>query len=265
MLNEAISLISAMFKLIEVTQAMLVIFPDVSRTSKEPILYRADRTHRSQKHQQDNDSKVETHAQKGRSKGTEAVAAPSDKSSLYSSGDEATPSRSHTDKTTPSRSHTDVSTTNSRSSTDVSTTLGSSEANAAITPGSSSMDAATTTPSSSSTDESSTPGSSSTDESSTPGSSSTDERRPCSQLQLLLASASSTPLISKDLNDACRPEITDIAVVFNGVQPDDGPSAATGHHAHVDLLPMATARCQAHGPTCSSVKSRLTEVTQPLQ
>ena len=78
-------LVSIMFTLIEVNQAMLVIFPDVTRNKIQDnaTLYRADRTHyRSQEHQQDKDSKVETHANKGRSKGIGAMAAPSDKSSL---------------------------------------------------------------------------------------------------------------------------------------------------------------------------------------
>ena len=38
-----------------------------------------------------------------------------------------------------------------------------------------------------------------------------------------------------DLNDACRPQITDIAVVLNGDKPDDGPSADTGRLAHVEM------------------------------
>ena len=43
-----------MFTLIEVTQAKLVIFPDGTRTQiQDSTLYRADRTHRSQEHQQD--------------------------------------------------------------------------------------------------------------------------------------------------------------------------------------------------------------------
>ena len=211
---------------------MLVIFPDVTRNKIQDnaTLYRADRTHyRSQEHQQDKDSKVETHAIKGRSKGNEAMAAPSDERSLCSSGDETFLIKDSTSSMADditNEGDTKAVTTISRSSTDKSTL------------------------SCSSTDEITT-SHSSTDGSTPSGSSSTDERRPCSQLQLLLASASSTPLISKDLNDACRPEITDIAVVLNGVKPDDGPSAATGHHAHADLLPMATARCQAHGPSSS--------------
>ena len=90
MLNEAISClylaVPIMFALLEVTQSTkLVIFPDVTRTQiQDTNLYQADRTHRSQQHQQDNDSKVETHAFKGRSKGNKAMAAPSDKSSLCS-------------------------------------------------------------------------------------------------------------------------------------------------------------------------------------
>ena len=317
--------LSIMFALIEVTQAELVIFPDGTRTQiPDPTLYRADRTHSSQEHQKDTDSKVATHAEKGRSKGNEAMAAPSDKSSLCSSGDEAKDSTSSTaddvtdtegdtkaettsttisrstdeathsepflyradrtrhssqehqkdndsqvethahkgrsegieamaapsdksshcssgDEAIPSRSSTDVSTFPSRSSTDVSTSPGSSPTDAATTSGSLSTDAATT-----------------------PGSSSSDKRS-CSKLQHQLATATSTSTITKVLLDACRPQITDIAVVLHGVQSDDGPSRATEHLAHVKLVPLAATRCRAHGPSCSSLQSRLNEVTQPTQ
>ena len=59
--------------------------------------------------------------------------------------------------------------------------------------------------------------------------------------------------------------VADIAVVLHGVQSDDGRISAMEHLTHASLLPLAATRCQAHGPSFCSFKSRLHEVTQPLK
>ena len=69
-------LVSFMYQCGEVNQAvLLVIFPDGTRT-KGATLYRDDRTQRSQEHCKEKESKVETNANKGRSRGNEVMTDP---------------------------------------------------------------------------------------------------------------------------------------------------------------------------------------------
>ena len=240
---------------------MLVIFPECTRT-KDATLYPADRTHRSQEHRKEKKSKVETNANKGRSRGYEAMAEPSSGSSHCSSGDEAV--YGFTDKETNDEEEDSTSTkpvddvpdregdtkaettTTLRSSTDESTTttLRSSSDESTILTLRSSTDDSTTLTLRSSTDDSTT----------STKSSSTDESGPCSNLQHQLASATRSPFITEVLNDEDGEDVTDSnAEILNGDMDDDGVGAATEPHnvpisSHVLVRPLAT-RGQAQEPS----------------
>ena len=241
-----------MFTMIEVAQAMLVIFPEGTR-SEGATLYPADRTRSSQEHQKDNDSKVETNANKVRSRGNEAMAEPSSGSSHCSKGDESV--YSFTEKETNDEEEDPTST---KPADDVPDREGDTKAGATTTLRSSTDESTTSTLCSSTNDSTTSTLCSSTDKSITSRiSSSMDESRPCSNLQHLLASATRSPFITEVLNDEDREDVTDSdAEILNGDMDDDGVGAATEPHnvpisSHVLVRPLAT-RGQAQEP-CSFI------------
>ena len=236
-------LVSIMFQCGEVNPAiLLVIFPDGTRT-EGATLYPEDRTQRSQEHRKEKESKVETNANKGRSRGNEAMADPSSGSSHCSSGDDSV--YGFTDKETEEDS--------------------TSSPAEDVTSKDCDTKAETSKPARSSSDETTTPTRSSTDETTTTsGSSSMDvRRRPCSRCPSTLhhpvPTGTHSPFITDVLNNAEEDDITDIDDVdLNGDIDDDrvGPKELPSipARAHMDeIVPPLATRCHVRhtGPAAA--------------
>ena len=227
-------LVSIMFQCGEVNPAiLLVIFPDGTRT-EGATLYPDDRTQRSQEHRKEKESKVETNANKGRSRGNEAMADPSSGSSHCSSGDDSV--YGFTDKETEEDSTS--STAEDVTSEDCDTK------------------AETSKPARSSSDETIT----------TSGSSSMDERRrPWSRCPLHhpVPTGTHSPFITNVLNNAEEDDITDIDDVdLNGDIDDDrvGPKELPSipARAHIDdIVPPLATRCHIRHTGLAAAHSRM--------
>ena len=246
-------LVSFMFQCGEVNQAvLLVIFPDGTRT-EGATLYPDDRTQRSQEHRKEKESKVETNANKGRSRGNEAMADPSSGSSHCSSGDDSV--YGFTDKETEEESTS--SPADDVTSKDCDTKAETTK------PSRSSMDETTLKFIKPSKDEESTLKSESSpkDRETTSTSSSQIKRRPCS-LHHPVPTGTQAPFITNVLNNAKVEDVVDSNDVdLNGDIDDDRvglkelPSIPAKSHM-VDVVPPLATRCHLRHTGHTAAHSR---------
>ena len=251
-------LVSFMFQCREVKQAvLLVLFPDDGTRTKGATLYPDDETKSSQEHQKEKQSKVETNAGKGRSRGNEAMAVPSSGSSHCTPGEDSV--YGFTDKETDedSTSSTADDVTNKDCDTKAETTK----------PIRSSTDKTTNKFQNLSKDKETTLKSESSpkDRETTSTSSSQIKRRPCS-LHHPVPTGTQAPFITNVLNNAKVEDVVDSNDVdLNGdidddrVGPKELPSIPARSHMDNVVPPLAT-RCHLRHMGLAAAHSRTTTI-----